>query len=249
MRIHTVGEVCERVRENPVRVLGARSPRTLDSYLLGYATAIEHHGVAQLVDEVGYSNFREWVNAQVSMTDEHGSRLNAGNAFGPESVALLDSEDEHRAFETWLDLRARCVHELAATASPTPFELVVGDRSLLGLLATISKRPGMYFGNRRVEPCWALISGYSDAESEHGVGSIDTARMNKFQAWVDERYPFGCGRPWFRVFRLLAIDPDRGCEVFFRDFALYLAGEPPDAPDPVMTTMLDAILEQSRRER
>jgi hypothetical protein len=244
MKVRTVGELCERLREDPASALGARSPRTLESYLAGYATALEHHHVAQLVDETGH-RFSEWANRLIETSEEHQSRLNAGSAFFPESIALLNSEDEHTAFDTFLDLRARCVDELGKTASK-PVAAFPGDRTLLGLLATVRMRPGMYFGDTRVEHCWALINGYSDAESQHGVASVDTAKLKRFQAWVDERYPFGRGHHWFRVFRLLAIDPKRGCEVFFGELDLFLAGDPPDAPDPAMTRMLAAILEKSR---
>src|SRR5690606_34339494 len=51
MLIRTVGELCERIRRDPKRALGARSPRTLGAYLLGYATAVEHHRTAQLRSE------------------------------------------------------------------------------------------------------------------------------------------------------------------------------------------------------
>jgi len=49
------------------------------------------------------------------------------------------------------------------------------------------------------------------------------------------------------VFRLLALNPDRGCEVFFGELDLFIAGEPPDTPDPATTRMLDAILEHGSR--
>lgn len=245
-KIQTVGELCKRLRDDPARALGARSPQTLHSYLLGYAAALKHHGTAQLVDELG-GTFRDWVSAQTTLSAEHGSRLNAQSAFGPESIALLASEDEHCAFEAWLDLRARCLHEVKASPAPMPYQSVPGNHSLFSLLAMIRKRPGMYFGDSRVEHLWALINGYSDAESEHGTVSLETAKMKGFQPWVDERYPFGRGHPWFRVFRLLAIAPGRGCEVFFDELDLFNAGDPPDAPDPGMTKMLDAILEHSQR--
>lgn len=174
--------------------LGARSPRSLGAYLLGYTAAIKHHRSAQLVDETG-GKFATWVSVQLEWTHEHASRLNAGSAFGPESVAILTSEDEHCAFETWLDLHARCVNEVGATTSPERYDSIPGDHTLFSLLATIRKRPGMYFGDGRVEHCFALINGYSDAETDHEVSSLETAKMNKFQSWVDERYPFGRGHP------------------------------------------------------
>jgi hypothetical protein len=242
----TLAELCERLRSNPTRALGARSPQTLNAYLLGYAAAIKHDRTAQLVDETG-GKFGQWVNSQIELTHEHASRLNAGSAFGPAALALLASEDEHCAFETWLDLEVRCINDVKSTTAPERYDSIPGDHSLFSLLATIRKRPGMYFGDGRVEHCFALINGYSDAESDHGVSSLETARMKKFQPWVDERYPFGHGHPWFRVFRLLAINPDRGCEVFFGELDLFIAGDPPDTPDPSMTQMLDAIIEHGRR--
>ena len=241
----TVGELCERLRRDPARALGARSPGTLDAYLLGYASALEHHGKAPLLDETGgFRSFCDWVLGQVTLSREHGSRLNAMSALSPASIALLASEDEHAAFETFLALRARCVEERGSMA--TPYATLGEQPTLLRVLAAVRKRPGMYFGDKRVVHCWALVNGYADAEVDHGVSSTDTARLQNFQVWVDERYPFGRGQPWFRVFRLLAIDPSRECEVFFGDLDVFLAGHPPDAPDRAMTEMLASILATRR---
>ena len=182
------------------------------------------------------------------MRVEHATRLNAWSAFGPESLALLTSEDEHEAFENFLELRARCIRDLGSSLEPSLVSSFSPDKlGLLGTLSLIRQRPGMYFGSSRIEYVWALINGYIDGENDHGVSSADTAKVKQFQAWVDVRYPFGRGHPWFRVFRLLAIDDTRGIQRFFEDFDLFLAGDPPDSPDPTMTKMFGAILELSKK--
>jgi hypothetical protein len=219
----------------------------LHAYLLGYASALHDHELGEVIDELG-PPFNQWITARIKMSDEHESRLNARSPMGPEGYALLQSEDEHAAFETYVNLRLTCSRELGpGRCQPQPLWPALTDRehTLFGLLARVRQRPGMWFGNARVDNAWAMVSGYLTAERDHGIASDASVTMSRFQDWVDARYPFGFGLPWFRTFRLL-MGPTSEVERFHEHLDLFLGGAPPDAPDPTMETMLDAIVQHAK---
>jgi hypothetical protein len=219
--------------------------------LLGYASALHDHELGEVIDELG-PPFREWIAARIMMTDEHESRLNARSPMGPEGYALLQSEDEHSAFETYLDLRLTCSRELGPQrCEPQPMWAgLETDRepTLFGLLALVRQRPGMWFGNDRVDNAWAMVSGYLTAERDHGIASDASITMSRFQDWMNARYPFGCGLPWFRIFRLL-MGLTSELERFYEHLDLFLRGAPADAPDPTMESMIDAVKRHAKRLR
>jgi hypothetical protein len=186
------------------------------------------------------------------MTDEHESRLNARWPLGhPHGCSLLHSEDEHTALETYIELRRQCARDLGPERRKPESYLDAGYRSdreptLLGLLAVVFNRPGMHFGNGNVDNGWALVSGYLAAERDHGIASETATLMADFQHWVDERYPFGRGLPWFRVFRLLR-GPGQEMDRFKEHLDLFLSNAPSDAPDPTMQKMMAAIVRHTKR--
>jgi hypothetical protein len=245
---HTVDSVCARLRAQP-GALGARSPLTLNAYIEGYAAALAHHRVGELVDELGHEAFRAWIDARVVMADQHASSLNARSVVCPETFALLLSEDEHAAFETFIELRLACRRELGAAARAMPHQPWSEDASLFDMIRLVRARPGMYFGNGRVENAWSLVNGYLAAEADHGLASLQAARMRDFQPWVEQRYPFARGQPWFRAFRFVAaLRPDEGIAAFSQDFELFVSGAPPDAPDPMTATLIANIVRHANRE-
>lgn len=232
-----------RVRLAPVVHLGERSTRTLGAYECGYDAGVEHHGGGPLIDELG-DYFREFIGAQVAFTDEHNSRLNAWTCFSPRSYALLQSADEAESLDRYLDLRAEALAAYrAAGGKPGAVQRWSGKASLLELIMTMRKRPGMYFGTAHVGNFWAFASGFRWAEHDLGQASIDVARLQKFQVWMDERYPFGRGGSWARTIRFLAMaQPDRECPMFYEHLDVFLGGAGPDAPDPGMEKMLANIV-------
>lgn len=190
-----------------------------------------------------------WIDARVVMADPHASSLNARSVVCPETFALLLAEDEHAAFETVIELRQTCRVELGTSASASAHQPWRKDASLFDMIRLVRARPGMYFGNGRVENIWSLINGYTAAEADHGVTALETARMRDFQPWVEQRYPFARGQPWFRAFRFVAaLQPDQGIAAFAQDFDLFVGGAPPDAPDPMMTALLANIVRHVRGE-
>jgi hypothetical protein len=216
--------------------------------LLGYASALHDHALGEVIDELG-PPFAEWIAARIKMTDEHESRLNARSFMGPQGYALLQSEDEHSAFETYVGLRLTCLRELGPErCQPTPMPAAPTterEPTLFGLLSLVRDRPGMWFGNARVDNAWALVSGYLTAERDHGIASDASVTMSGFQDWVDARYPFGCGLPWLRTFRLL-IGPTSEVERFHEHLDLFLKGTRPDVPDPAMERMFEAIKQHAK---
>jgi hypothetical protein len=105
----------------------------------------------------------------------------------------------------------------------------------------------MWFGSEHVRGFWAFASGYLWAERDLGQSSVDAGRLDAFQAWMDERYPFGRGGTWARTIRFLAMAvPDREHRMFCEHLDLFLQGADSDVRDPTMDKMIAAIVAKTR---
>lgn len=245
-REFSVNALVDRVRRAPAEHLGARSPASLDKYVTGYECALRHYSGGPLVDEVG-AWFHNWVNDRIDLTQEHASRLNARNCISPGWYALMLSEDEHEAFETYIKLRESALADARTAGADagvvcSALQDQDGSSALFDVLRLVLKRPEMYFDD--VMQIWALISGFRWAEHDLEIRSIEAARMDAFQSWVDERYPFGRGQIWARTFRFLAMNVGpRSLHMFREHLEMFLSGGAPDSPDPGMETMLKSIVE------
>lgn len=244
----SIGGLYQRIRPAAAAYLGERSPSTLHAYVSGYDDGLAHYGAAPLLEELPYAQFRRWVSDRVHFTDEHQCRLNARSVVGPDSYALLRSADEAEALEVYFDLWSEALGEYrAAGGVPARKQRFEEPASLIGQIQLIRQRPGMWFGSEHVRGFWAFASGYRWAERDLGQSSVDAARLDAFQAWMDERYPFGRGGTWARTIRFLAMAvPGREYRMFGEHLDLFLEGADSDALDPTMVKMMAAIVAKAR---
>jgi hypothetical protein len=161
---------------------------------------------------------------------------------------LLQSADEAEALEVYLDLWSAALGEYrAARGAPARRRRFGEAASLIGQIQLIRQRPGMWFGSEHIRGFWAFASGYRWAERDLGQSSVDARRLDAFQTWMDERYPFGRGGTWARTIRFLAMAvPNREYRMFCEHLDLFLEGADFDAPDPTMDKMMAAIVAKAR---
>jgi len=244
----SIGGLYQRIRPAAAEYLGERSPSTLLAYVSGYDDGLAHHGAAPLLEELPSEQFRCWLSDRIHFTNEHESRLNARSVIGPGTYALLHSADEVEALEVYFDLWSEALGEYrAAGGAPARMKRFGEPASLVQRIQLIQHRPGMWFGSEQVRGFWAFASGYRWAERDLGQSSVDAGRLDAFQGWMDERYPFARGETWARTIRFLAMAvPHREHRIFCEHFDLLLGGAEPDASDPTMDKMMAAIVAQAR---
>lgn len=237
MAVLTVGGLYERVRGAAAEHLGERAPRTLLAYEMGYDAGLWHHGLDPLVDELA-GGLSAWVIDRRWMTDEHDSRRNARTCLNPRTYALLRASDEAAALPVYLDLWSEALAEFrAAGGHAAPVHRSNGEPggpgTVIEHLQRMRKRPAMFFGSAHVSNLWAFVNGYRWAERDAGCDSAGIAQLAAFQAWVDERYPFGVGGTWAQTFRFLGgAHPEWEHDRFFEHLDMFLTGAMPDTPGP-----------------
>lgn len=99
---------------------------------------------------------------------------------------------------------------------------------LLGLLATISRRPGMYLGDERVETLQLYINAYSQAREDLGFRGLvesDERLWREFTDWLRARTHVSSGgtRPFVVCELIRMLDPkERNVQTFFAEMEAFL---------------------------
>lgn len=112
----------------------------------------------------------------------------------------------------------------------------------------LRKRPKMYLGNdASASHIWSMLSGYRWAETDASSNPAEiTSFLVHFQDWVEQRFPFSRGIPWYRTFYFLSISSsENSLRTFFSHFDLFRAGEPPTSLSQTARTMMANIVEHS----
>jgi hypothetical protein len=229
----------QRLKLDPRAHLGRKSVRLIHGYEFGYDFARLRWGRPPLPAKLSHCAFQDWTEARFGWTKDEGCRQN------PASFALLLASDEHSAFDLYFDLYDAASRDVGRDAPANDGDAGTTQETLLEFLTGefCRARPGMYFGSPSLDALWAFCSGYLWAEQDMGVGaSDDRTALDGFQRWVEARYSFTRGCPWNRVLHFLALhSPERGWASFFEMFAMFRAGEKPDALSETARTIISNI--------
>lgn len=232
----------ERLKLDPAMHLGRKSVRLIHGYEFGYESARLRWGRTPLPAKLDHAAFQNWTEARFGWTKEMGCRQN------PMSFSLLLRRDEQEAFDLYFELYDAARSEIGHGTPAEKGDGGTADTEREGLVEFICSercrtRPGMYFGGQSLDVLWAFCNGYFWAEEDLGVGESDDRKaLAGFQRWVNERYPFARGCPWNRVLNFLALDsPARSWASFFERFAMFRAGERPDALSETARTIIGNI--------
>ena len=157
---------------------------------------------------------------------------------------LVAAEGDMQALSKYLEYRERLANptnERRESHSAHDLFEILSSKDL------IRKRPGMYFGNdAAASHIWSLISGCRWAEiNETGEPGKACAFQIQFQSWVEERFPFSKGIPWYRTFYFVSVSSsDWSLKTFFDHFDLFQAGERPDCLSQTARIMMNSIAEK-----
>lgn len=256
-KIHSLNHLKRAVAEWSQR-LGEYSLDCLESYSWGYDEALCH--LKQPPINVGYTSEQRniWLQHIIQTTSKQQIRLNALNwlNFGP--LAKLMSKSESEAFEVYFQLRERALKEcpfiqMPAT-SPNTYTVsssseCASSQSLNTLIAKICERPAMYLGNNAsLMQVWAFLRGYFDAHIDTGVECLQSQRFERFQNWLDFRYPFGRTANWGKTLHIMGISSlEWSIESFTSHLQMFDKGERFDSQDSVMREMIHHMIEHGQR--
>lgn len=66
--------------------------------------------------------------------------------------------------------------------------------------------------------------------------------MQRFQAWIEERFPCCPGILWHRSLLFLSVScPEWSVQTFFDCFDLFMAGEPPACPSSIAKVLMETL--------
>jgi hypothetical protein len=237
--------VFERLRHDPVGLLGRKDAGLILPWLLGYESAAEAAGI-ELGNWDREGRLQAWAERHYGFTKEEGCRQNAVG------FAMLVSVDEAAAFDRFMDdARAAGVPEnrefpCTATKADKP-----GPR-LLALLSLIRQRPGMYLGNgddQHLTALRAMVNGYGAAETDFGMVHPQARLFDDFQQWLAERYPFAAGQPWDRTLMFLSLGHGKGAwKSFFEIFEMWMRDLAPGALSPVAEALAGNLIKAMSAE-
>lgn len=153
--------------------------------------------------------------------------------------------------DTYLSLRKSALAELGPTQRDEVVAWEGEPWSLFQWLEHIRSRTGVYLeGAWTISNVWALVSGFLTCEQDHGCAPAARRTMEGFQAWMDDRYPFGRGWPWDRTIHFITLgNREQSFDSFLGQLNLYRAGEPPNTLDPLEREILQNILRHAEARK
>ncbi|MCI0446992.1 hypothetical protein L0152_27785 [bacterium] len=99
---------------------------------------------------------------------------------------------------------------------------------LYELLQKIKERPGLYLGQRSITRLHAFIGGYSLAQHELGVPSLETEHiLGEFQEWIQHRFEIGSSHSWAQIILFYSEDEQEAFQQFFDLFEEFLEQHEP----------------------
>lgn len=234
----TYDDLLVRCYNDPKEHLSLLSVDSFEAYLVGYELCCEEMELEFPIDPLNSDAIDDCIEKKYYLSDRY-----PGNQ-KKRAILKLFSSSEKEFYKKWIDLRADLNSKLdlkqfeKRAISKYTFEgrlcvdfPNINCQTLQLLLGGIQKKPAMYFGNRRsVESIWNLVQGYSWCMNDNDTKSSElTDRFNDFTLWVEERYPYSKGAPWYRTFELVALNSSLGSlERFYEDFTFFLGSESSD---------------------
>lgn len=205
-----------------------------------------------------------WLEAQVETTPEHRSRLNAFNWLTIENLASMSSRTDEEAIRKYQELLKRAEEECPLVDVPVnlnsksydtsayKIQVITQPRSLDEVVLNLEEGYRLYLGNNgNLATLWSYLMGYKWAcKDKGGLEDTEVERLDSFQEWIDQRYPFGKGVPWSKTITILSLDvSSRAIKSFVEHWNLFNAGRSPTTQDPTTKMMLENIVEHARRKR
>lgn len=258
----TVAAHITKAYENWENCLAVFSLRHLQAYDTGYTHVCSVLGVELPQPPYNAEQRNIWLVEQLETSDEQHSRLNAFSWLNFAPLAYLHSRTEQDAIEFFFELLERAHRECpdievpASTMSSTyEYESSIrtfeSPRTLDELLESVCDRPAMFVGNEaRLVHLWSMLKGYLHAHRDHGVQSLDEERLQRFQNWMNQRYPYGKSTTWAHTLDALSMQvSQRSFDSFTMHWEMYRQEEAATAQDPVMRTMIEHIIASHSPEK
>lgn len=237
-----------RLREDPMEHIGYVSVEQIGAYFVGYETALQFYGLPELCRNLSRKRFQAWFDSKAKLERQN-----------MESLCLLLTDDEDKAFELYFELfdsaMEECRDDLVQCPEPPAIDLTQLnlEKTFLSFISAdyFQQRPAKYLGGgSQTRRLWAACSGFLWAEKDRGIeNSSDAMNLEMFQHWLDERYPFAKGRPWFKLFYFLEIGSNkRALESFYEHLEMFLEGDEPNAPAKWIRETVKNMLENMEGE-
>ena len=232
----------------------------LQAYDAGYIYACSISGVELPHPPYSTEQRNIWLIKQLETTKEQHSRLNAFSWLNFVPLAYLHSRTEQDAIDLFFELIERAHRECPhievpeSTMSPThehesrKFE---SPMTLDELLERVCARPAMFLGNEaRLTHLWSMLRGYLHAHRDHGVQSLDEERLQRFQNWMNQRYPYGKSTTWAHTLDALSMQvSQRSFDSFTMHWKMHRQEEAATTQDPVIHTMIEHIINSHSPEK
>jgi hypothetical protein len=212
-------DLADRCLQDP-RHLAESCRDHFETYAMGYDIARRAQGLPALVSGFDWEAAEKEFRSMIPSADSWPGN----NRY--DSYLEVKHSCSKDAFSEWISVCRRF-----PVISEPPGE-IPRPVSILDLVNDpMRTRPALYFGNTAdAGSIWTLFSGFCWAERDLGVfPSGDGATLSSFQSWMEERYPFAKGNPWYRALRALSLNSSKwSLDLFYSAFDLYRKGGNPD---------------------
>jgi hypothetical protein len=241
-------ELILEIAKSPTEYLTDKSLDALHAFLMGVDAGLAAHGKGPLVSGVDQQFLRDWFYRNLLVAEEHASRMNAFNCMSPSAFCELMCDGEQDAFELYIKTRKE-----AFLASPNPKDksddgFRMSKKSFFEFIEFVKKRPGMYVTNWDILAYDNMARGFVYAEEIIlGISSDLKIELEAFKEWLDQRYPYGVGRPFSKVIKFTSTGQRHtDIEYFEEHLDMFRGNESPDASDRTQELMIKNILKHTK---
>lgn len=216
-------EIFLRIQKNSNEHLATYDLENYDAYNLGYILALAENGVDEVNVVVPIDIFNQYLKDKYQIS-EYPSNIRY------ESYLELVTSSKKELFDLYISEKLNASKTLNLEYKTEKIHFAT-SQTLEIQLQQIFKRPGMYFGNNF--SCMHLGSfflGYKWAEKDYGFKkSVLFEKLEKFQVWYDEKYPFAIGFPWYKTMLIITLHNYRDSfNCFLQDYSDFLEGKNSD---------------------
>jgi hypothetical protein len=239
----TSSELVFKIAKKPDKFLIDKSLNSLLCFELGVDAGLAYHNKPHLRQVPSRDFFFNWVLKDFETAEEHRKRLNGLNCLSPTSYSILMSNGQEDAFDIYIRmLKEACL--VAPKSNQDEDNSNYPSLPFFEFIESVKKRPGMYSLEWNIIAYENILNGFIFAEEKLlNKKSTLSSEITDFKKWLDERYPFGIGRPFSKVISFVSVG-HRLAEIdFFEEhYEMFTQKLPSDTPDKTNALMKQNIL-------
>jgi hypothetical protein len=242
-------ELILEIAKSPNMYLTDKLLDSLHSFLMGVDAGLSAHGKEPIKSKADCKFIRDWFFKEFLVTEEHASRVNAFNCMSPYSFCELMCGGEQDAFDHYIKTRKEAFLASPKGENENAVELRLPEMGFFEFIEYVKKRPGMYVMKWDVLAYEDIARGFIYAEEYLlNIDSELKRELTGFKEWLDQRYPYGVGRPFSKVIKFTSAGQlHTDIEYLEECLDMYRGNEAPDSVDRTQELMIKNILEHTKK--